>query len=217
VTRRRAALASLVVVTCLAHPAVAGTGAPRADEGVWPLEPVHDLVAGFDPPGTPWDPGHRGVDLAGSAGQSVRAALAGTVSYAGRIAGRGVVVVDHGLTRTTYEPVDATAPLGTAVAGGDVIGTLALAGSHCLPRACLHWGLREGDTYLDPLSLVGGGPVRLLPLWQEVPAAIPARRVTADIDPTARELTSGLATLDPTRTMALTVLAAAQARGCACR
>ena len=93
----------------------------------------------------------------------VRAAQAGTVSFAGRIADRGVVVVDHGGTRTTYEPVAATVAVGDELAAGDAIGRLELLGSHCLPRACLHWGLIRGTTYLDPLTLVGSGPVRLLP------------------------------------------------------
>ena len=47
-----------------------------------------------------------------------------------------------------------------------MIGRLELFGSHCFPRACLHWGLIEGrDHYLDPLTLVGASPVRLLPLF----------------------------------------------------
>jgi murein DD-endopeptidase MepM/ murein hydrolase activator NlpD len=139
---------------------------------VWPLRPEPEVVAGFDPPDSPWGSGHRGVDLLGTAGQVVRAALPGRVSFAGALAGRGVVVVDHGGTRTTYEPVDATVSLGDPVAAGDPIGRLALPGSHCLPRACLHWGWIEGaDTYLDPLRLVGAGPVRLLPLWREEPVS----------------------------------------------
>jgi hypothetical protein len=81
-----------------------------------------------------------------------------------------VVVVDHGATRTTYEPVAATAQVGDQVAAGARIGLLELAGSHCFPRACLHWGWIQGDTYLDPLRLVGAGPVRLLPLWRADPA-----------------------------------------------
>jgi hypothetical protein len=91
--------------------------------------------------------------------------------FAGRIAGRGVVVVGHGATRTTYEPVAASVAVGSALAAGDVIGVLELPGSHCFPRACLHWGWIAGDTYLDPLRLVGAGPVRLLPLWRDRPAA----------------------------------------------
>lgn len=137
--------------------------------GVWPLQPQPEVVRGFDPPDSPWGAGHRGVDLLGRVGQGVHAALPGRVSFAGTLAGRGVVVVDHGATRTTYEPVTATVSLGAPVGQGDRIGTLQLAGSHCFPRACLHWGWIAGTTYLDPLRLVGAGPVRLLPLWRDQP------------------------------------------------
>lgn len=146
--------------------------------GVWPLEPQPSVVRRFDPPDTPYGPGHRGVDLLGAPGQTVRSALPGTVTWAGPLAGRGVVVVDHGATRTTYEPVTATVPVGTPVAAGGQVGTLALAGSHCLPRACLHWGWIRGDTYLDPLLLVGAGPVRLLPLWRDEPVVTGAAHST---------------------------------------
>lgn len=142
-------------------PAAAAVGDPV---GTWPLRPEPDVVAPFDPPDSTWGAGHRGVDLAGQVGQPVRAALPGTVSFVGRVAGRSVVVVDHGATRTTYEPVTATRRRGSPVTAGAVIGTLDLVASHCFPRACLHWGWLRGDTYLDPLRLVGAGPVRLLPL-----------------------------------------------------
>jgi murein DD-endopeptidase MepM/ murein hydrolase activator NlpD len=137
--------------------------------GVWPLQPEPEVVRPFDPPDSPYGAGHRGVDLLGHVGQPVLSALPGTVTYAGSLAGRGVVVVDHGATRTTYEPVAATVGVGSPVVAGTQIGTLELAGSHCFPRACLHWGWIEGETYLDPLRLVGAGPVRLLPLWRDEP------------------------------------------------
>ena len=140
--------------------------------GVWPLVPEPEVVDGFDPPDSPYGAGHRGVDLAGAPGQPVRTALPGTVTYAGPLAGRGVVVVGHGPTRTTYEPVAASVSVGDVVAAGDRIGTLQVPGSHCFPRACLHWGWIRGDTYLDPLRLVGAGPVRLLPLWRDAPVTI---------------------------------------------
>lgn len=149
--------------------------------GDWPLWPRPEVVAGFDPPADPWGAGHRGVDLLGSPGQRVRAALPGRVAFAGRIAGRGVVVVDHGTTRTTYEPVTATAAVGDPVAAGAAIGVLELVASHCFPRACLHWGWVRGETYLDPLRLVGLGPVRLLPLWGAGP--VPAARSTTSRSP----------------------------------
>ena len=165
----------LTVLAALLLPSSASAAAPAdADPvGVWPLVPEPEVVRGFDPPDDPWGAGHRGVDLLGSAGQVVRSALPGTVSWAGLLAGRGVVVVDHGSTRTTYEPVDATVSAGDRVDAGDRIGRLSPVGSHCLPRTCLHWGWIDGETYLDPLRLVGAGPVRLLPLWraEPVPAA----------------------------------------------
>ena len=160
---------AVTVAVLLAVTPFAAAGAETDPVGVWPLRPEPEVVAGFDPPSSPYGPGHRGVDLLGSAGQVVRAALPGTVSFAAPIAGRGVVVVDHGDTRTTYEPVAATVGAGDRVAAGDVIGRLGVVGSHCFPRACLHWGWIRGETYLDPLRLVGAGPVRLLPLWRDEP------------------------------------------------
>jgi murein DD-endopeptidase MepM/ murein hydrolase activator NlpD len=157
-------LTGLVMAVTLA---VSSLADPADPVGVWPLRPEPEVVRPFDPPDSPYGAGHRGVDLLGRAGQPVLAALAGTVSYAGRLAGRGVVVVDHGATRTTYEPVTATVAVGTPVAAGSDVGTLEVPGSHCFPRACLHWGWIEGETYLDPLRLVGAGPMRLLPLWPD--------------------------------------------------
>ena len=172
-------LLGLVLVAVLSVAPVlpaSATGAPEeaAPVGVWPLVPRPEVAAGFDPPDDPWGAGHRGVDLLGTPGQAVRAALPGRVSFAGRLAGRGVVVVDHGdtrtgLTRTTYEPVASTRSVGDQVVAGQPIGRLEVLGSHCFPRACLHWGWLRGETYLDPLLLVGAGPVRLLPLWRDRP------------------------------------------------
>ncbi|WP_211352461.1 murein hydrolase activator EnvC family protein [Nocardioides albertanoniae] len=144
----------------------------QAAAGVWPLAPRPEVVRRFDPPDAPWGAGHRGVDLAGGPGQVVRAALAGRVAFTGVIAGKPVVSVDHGATRTTYEPVAATVGVGDQVSAGAPIGRLGIAGSHCFPGACLHWGwIRNADdVYLDPLLLVDAPqPVRLLPLWRADP------------------------------------------------
>ena len=129
----------------------------------WPLASAR-VVRRFDPPPRPWLAGHRGVDLAGNPGEVVRSAGAGTVVYAGVIAGRGVVSVDHpGGLRTTYEPITAAVTVGAAVLQGAELGTLDAGHPGCAEPACLHWGLRRGDVYLDPLVLLGMGRVRLLP------------------------------------------------------
>ncbi len=164
-----------------------GTGpAPGPVSAVWPLDPRPEVVERFDPPAEQWGAGHRGVDLLGSPGQGVRAARDGTVTFAGILAGRGVVVVSHGARRTTYEPVHASVHVGDAIRAGQPIGVLEIFGSHCWPRSCLHWGLIEDETYLDPLSLVGAGPVRLLPLFSEHPAAVPSARTPVPVTPSAR-------------------------------
>jgi murein DD-endopeptidase MepM/ murein hydrolase activator NlpD len=98
------------------------------------------------------------------------------VAFAGVVAGRGVVSVDHpGGLRTSYEPVTATVARGDQVGAGAVLGRLETVASHCPPAACLHWGLRRGETYLDPRSMLGAVRVRLLPVWGSAgPAAAPA-------------------------------------------
>lgn len=100
---------------------------------VWPVDP-HPLVAAFDPPGCDFCAGHRGVDLGTVPSRPVRSAIAGTVTYAGDLAGRGVVVVDDGTRRVTYEPVTASLARGAQVAAGDLLGHVALVGSHCYPQ-----------------------------------------------------------------------------------
>ncbi|MEU9022250.1 M23 family metallopeptidase [Actinomadura sp. NPDC048394] len=153
-----------------AHAVVSpGTNAWR-----WPLgPPTPRVLRAFSPPAVPWGPGHRGVDLAARAGEPVYAAGAGRVSYAGSLAGRGVVAVDHGPLRTTYLPVQPSVKAGRQVALGARIGVLEDGRLHC-PTPCLHWGLRKGRVYLDPLSLVRR-EVRLLPQW---PRAAPPQEAS---------------------------------------
>ncbi|WP_433320929.1 murein hydrolase activator EnvC family protein [Micromonospora chersina] len=131
----------------------------------WPLAGTPRVVRRFAPPPQPWLPGHRGVDLAATPGVEVRSAGAGVVLFAGTVAGRPVVTVGHadGL-RTTYEPVRPGLAAGARVAAGTPIGRLIAGHPGCAVAACLHWGLRRGEEYLDPLALLGLGPVRLLPL-----------------------------------------------------
>lgn len=142
---------------------------------VAPLPQPLQVVRAFDPPALRWDAGHRGVDLKGGVGATVRAAGAGRISYAGLLAGRGVVVVVHGDLRTTYEPVAAAVKVGQTVAPGDPIGALDSGHDPWRPSSgVLHWGLVRGQTYLDPLTLLSGvRPVRLLPWWGLTPAGPP--------------------------------------------
>jgi murein DD-endopeptidase MepM/ murein hydrolase activator NlpD len=189
------ALAAASVLVAAAHPdRVLATAAPPgasgdsraaaeylgltggSGRGRWPLDGRPAVVRRFSPPPTPYGRGHRGADLGSQPGAIVRAAASGTVTFAGTVGDKGVVVVAHaGGLRTTYEPVTATATVGTQVLAGAPIGILDPGHAGCPVPACLHWGLRRGDVYLDPLTLLGLGQVRLLPLSHNAEAVLPAR------------------------------------------
>lgn len=157
----------LCVVAVVAVALVVPGSAAAAPPDRWLDAPVPvEIAAIFDRPGSAWGAGHRGIDLFAVDGAEVRSPGAGIVTFAGDVAGRGVVVVLHptGL-RSSLEPVTASVSVGETVSAGTVVGSLETRQSHCSPSACLHWGVREGDDYVDPLDVLRGfGPIRLLPL-----------------------------------------------------
>ncbi|MEU8695262.1 M23 family metallopeptidase [Streptomyces sp. NPDC048665] len=179
----RYALVPAAVLLCLAtvallprwawadpSPPAPQTPVPRIAR-TWPVGVRPRVLRGWNPPATPYGPGHRGVDLSAPPGAPVRAVAPGRVSFAGRVAGQGVVSLDLTGTdlRTTYEPVSPSVREGDEVRAGDVVGTLEQPSNPHCPSACLHWGLLRGGTYVNPLSLLPpwlreSGPSRLLPV-----------------------------------------------------
>ena len=138
-----------------AGPAGAVPWAPvPAGKWSWPLDPRPSVLRGFDPPAEPWLSGHRGVDLqAAHDGALVTSPAAGTVSFVGTVVDRPVITIDHGNgLRSSFEPVESGLLRGATVAAGDVVGT-SLAG-HCGRDPCIHWGVRRGGDYLNPLAFV---------------------------------------------------------------
>ena len=151
----------------------AGAPSPQPRTGSvwrWPLVGTGgsppQVVRPFRPPALRWLSGHRGVDLAASGATQVLAAGPGTISFAGTLFGQGVVVVSHGLLRTSYEPVTPSVHVGDVVTAGASIGTLGP--GHCATTSCLHWGLLTGHghgvRYYDPLLLLGLAHLRLEPV-----------------------------------------------------
>jgi murein DD-endopeptidase MepM/ murein hydrolase activator NlpD len=170
----RFATAVLALLTVCSAPLVApaASRAPRPAESAGsgataysaPVTgPLH-VVRPFDPPATRYGAGHLGVDLRVPADDQIRAAGTGVVQFAGAVAGRGVVVIEHADgVRTEYEPVRPLVRVGAAVVRGEPIGVLAGMHRGCA-GVCLHWGARRGGAYFDPLSLLRRlGLVRLLP------------------------------------------------------
>lgn len=136
----------------------------------WPLAGVPAVVHGFDPPAQPWLSGHRGVDLAAPQGVDVLAPVAGVVTFSGVVVNREVltIAVSDGL-RLSLEPVTSPLKAGDSIARGQIVGVVE-GPTHCDHAgsgvtSCLHWGVRRGEEYLDPLQFILDlRPSVLLPL-----------------------------------------------------
>ena len=163
--RISSAIVLVVAVSMLASAGAVAEPATPPTTALWsaPL-PEAAVTRPFDELPHRFAAGHRGVDLAGAPGAPVLAAGDGVVVFAGMVAGRPVVSVDHpGGLRTTYEPVSPSVRAGRVVTRGSPLGVLAAGHAGCPAAACLHWGLRRGQEYLDPLSLLRPPRIRLLP------------------------------------------------------
>lgn len=163
--------AAVLLTLMVAAAASAGSSGPPGTStpaGTYrlPLAGAADVVRAFEPPLERWGAGHRGVDLRSALGAQVVAPVAGVVTYAGVVGGRPVVTVtDADGRRSSVEPLLPAVHVGDLVTAGAALGTVAVEGSHCAPTVCLHWGVRVGDDYVDPLGLLtGAGPVVLLPM-----------------------------------------------------
>ena len=142
------------------------------------------VVRPFEKPTQRWSAGHRGVDLrVPENDRRVYAPAPGKVVFSGTIVNRKVLVIAHpDGRRSTFEPMDEALPVGTTVAAGEVIGTVAGAadGNSEQPyqrcsTVCLYWGVRQGGArgdgsgktaeYINPMSLLGSKePSILLPM-----------------------------------------------------
>ena len=126
---------------------------PSLGSYAWPV--AGSVVRGFEPPAGPFGAGHRGLDLAAPAGTPVRAAAAGVVAFAGRIARDLHVSIDHpDGVRTSYAflgSVDVAA--GAAVTRGARVGSVGT-GHPTSAASHLHFGARYAGQYIDPMLLL---------------------------------------------------------------
>lgn len=117
------------------------------------VPPVDAPIADpFRAPSGPFGPGNRGIEYATAPGTPVRAIGDGVVAFAGQVAGRGVVSIDHpsGL-RSTYTGLgDIFVRSGQSVAQGD----------RWVARspACTWAFLTDVATWTPPPSLAGLPP-----------------------------------------------------------
>ena len=113
----------------------------------------------FRAPACRWCAGNRGIEYATVVGSPVRSVAPGRVTFAGTVVDRRYVVVRHadGRRATYGHLATIRVDAGDRVAARTIIGT---AGS------TMHFGLRDGDLYVDPTPEIGRltYPVRLVPL-----------------------------------------------------
>lgn len=164
--RRRLVALGILLLTLGAGP-LAAEARDDADDSVqtsarWEY-PLADgeVIRAFEAPAHEYAPGHRGIDLRSGGDDLVLAPAAGTIAFAGPVAGRPVVTIDHGGGLvSSLEPVETTLTPGSAVVGGDPIGALSPAG-HTGPGT-LHLGARLDGVYINPLLLLAEVPRPIL-------------------------------------------------------
>lgn len=127
--------------------------APAGATGSWTWPVTGAVIRGFDPPGSPYGSGHRGIDVAASTGALVRAPAAGVVTFAGSVGGRLFITIDHGggLLSTCSFLSALLVHKGDLVAQGQGI---ALSGSGHVGDTTpnVHLGVRLNGEYVDPLD-----------------------------------------------------------------
>ncbi len=114
----------------------------------WPVS--GPVTSGF---GLRWGRMHEGIDIAVAEGTAVRAAAAGTVIYAGWLAGYGnLVVVDHGNGLSTAYAHNSSLGLavGQSVAAGQVVSYSGNTGNSTGPH--VHFEVRVNGSAVDPLG-----------------------------------------------------------------
>lgn len=176
VLRIRRAVAPLTIVVLLVlapFPASAVSGTPRTSEAaaseddglsargwVWPVRPFR-LARAYVAPAHEYGPGHRGIDLEPLGGAEVRAPAAGVVAFAGSVAGRGILTIDHGDGLvTTLEPVQTSVVPGAPVAADEIVAKVS-SGGHAA-AGTLHFGVRLHGAYINPMLLFGELPRAIL-------------------------------------------------------
>jgi murein DD-endopeptidase MepM/ murein hydrolase activator NlpD len=156
----------LAIALCATTPA----GAGAASSG-WPWPVVGPVLRGFELPAGPYGAGHRGIDIAVTEGTQVRAPAPGVVSFAGCVGGQLFVTLDHGGgLQSTYSWLSAAlVRKGDAVAEGAPIALSGL-GHPGSAIAHLHFGVKFGGNYVDPMVYLSPGSVVNLIRLAPIPA-----------------------------------------------
>jgi len=157
--------AGLALASGTSHPGATHPGATHPGAlATWRLPLAHsELLRPFTPPTRRYGRGHRGVDLATTLGSAVCAPADATIAFIGQVNRVATVVLSHASGyRSTYQSVTSGLKVGAKVLAGKPFGKVSALG-HLPGAISLHWGLLQGETYLDPLSLLPHFRTHLLP------------------------------------------------------
>ena len=151
-----------------------GSGSAASSSAACYRPPVDSpITLAFDAPACPYCSGRRGVGYQLRPGTRVTAVASGEVTFAGQVAGVPWVVVAHADgRRASYGHLERVlVRAGQTVASGQLIG---------LSGPWLHLGVRVGDDYIDPATLLGRweGRPRLIPANGAPPRPAPSPRLT---------------------------------------
>ena len=169
--RARRRLAAVITIVAALVPGVVARGAALESWTCWQPPVDQPISRPFDGPECPWCPGHRGVEFATPSGTTVHVVAAGTVTFAGAVAGRRFVTV--------------TIPTGAQVTYGYLGSIAARSGQVVMPRAVvgvtgdpLLLTVRIGGRYVDPQQFLGTPrwPARLIPTTGDAPRPPPPPR-----------------------------------------
>jgi Peptidase family M23 len=155
-TTRLSRLALPLVVFLIWTPAALAWSWPVQGPVLQPFsyDPAHPYAAGQ----------HRGVDIgAASAGETVVAPAAGTISFAGTVPTSGMSVTvqttdGHSVTLTHLGSISVAK--GATVAERDAVGTIGPSGTAEVAGPYVHLGIRvtsDPNGYVDPLGLLPPG------------------------------------------------------------
>jgi len=179
-------------------------GVPPALAWTWPVGgPVLQYFRFSDDPYAGGQ--HRGIDVGASAGASVVAPAAGTVSFAGTVPGGGrtlTIETGDGYSVTLVHLGSVSVGRGAAVGEGETVGTIGPSGTAEVAEPYVHLGIRvtaEENGYVDPLGLlppqaaeqavgdpaanVGGDVAAADPVEAMLPAVEPGATSGADSQP----------------------------------
>ena len=178
--------------TVVAAVGLALAGSPAALAWSWPASGA--VLAPFVVAPSEYEAGqHRGVDVAGTAGEPASSPSAGTVRFAGTLPRHGrslTIETPDGYTVTLLHLGSVSVSTGADVAEGEPVGTIGRSGELEHEEPYVHLGVRrtaDADGYVDPLELLppraaAPAPVPAAgPPLEPVPAAGPAQAAPAPV------------------------------------